>query len=75
MHAFDGPELYFREVRLSEVKNGQRCPQCPVRDGRPEKGGLSLRANRRHRHLLFDHLVGGREQFRRRGDGFGGAVR
>jgi hypothetical protein len=33
------------------------------------------RANRRHRHLLFDHLVGGREQFRRHGDGFGGAVR
>jgi hypothetical protein len=24
---------------------------------------------------LFDHLVGGREQFRRHGDGFGGAVR
>jgi hypothetical protein len=21
------------------------CPQCPVSDGRPEKGGLSLRAN------------------------------
>ena len=26
-------------------------------------------ANRRHRHLLFDHLVGGRAQFRRHGDG------
>jgi hypothetical protein len=23
----------------------QQCPQCPVSDGRPEKGGLSLRAN------------------------------
>jgi hypothetical protein len=22
----------------------QPCPQCPVSDGRPEKGGLSLRA-------------------------------
>jgi hypothetical protein len=22
----------------------QQCPQCPVSDGRPEKGGLSLRA-------------------------------
>jgi hypothetical protein len=23
----------------------QQRPQCPVSDGRPEKGGLSLRAN------------------------------
>jgi hypothetical protein len=27
---------------------GQPCPQCPVSDGRPEKGGLSLRATSRH---------------------------
>mgnify|MGYP001246047275 CR=1 FL=1 len=27
----------------------QQCPKCPVSDGRPEKGGLSLRARRRHR--------------------------
>ena len=25
----------------------QQCPKCPVSDGRPEKGGLSLRANNR----------------------------
>ena len=45
------------------------CPQCPVSDGRPEKGGLSLRAktglmHRSEARRLFDHLVGEREQLR-----------
>jgi hypothetical protein len=29
------------------------CPKCPVSDGRPEKGGLSLRAMSRHRRRPF----------------------
>ena len=36
----------------------QQCPQCPVSDGRPEKGGLSLRPKCDITSLL-DHLVGG----------------
>jgi hypothetical protein len=35
--------------RLGEGKlQVQQCPQCPVSDGRPEKGRLSLRARKRH---------------------------
>ena len=45
----------------------QPCPQRPVSDGRPEKGGLSLRAifglmHRSKNGSLFDHLIGAAEQ-------------
>jgi hypothetical protein len=33
----------------------QPCPQRTVSDGRLEKGGLSLRANRRHSSLAGKH--------------------
>jgi hypothetical protein len=39
----------------------QRCPQCPVSDGRPEKGGLSL-GPLPEVAGLFDHLVGAGEE-------------
>ena len=44
---------HLHEVRFGSIATGrgklqvQPCPQCPVSDGRPEKGGLSLWANKR----------------------------
>jgi hypothetical protein len=47
-HELDGGKLYRRLVPLGVEGIGvnmglqvQPCPQCPVSDGRPEKGGLS----------------------------------
>ena len=41
----------------------QPCPQYPVSDDRPEKGGLSLRAIIESRRFSFDQLVGDSQQF------------
>jgi hypothetical protein len=45
----------------------QPCPQFPVSDSPPEKGGLSLRATLRLKHCskngsLLDHRIGGADQ-------------
>jgi hypothetical protein len=47
-HQLDGGKLFRRLVPLGVEGIGvnmglqvQPCPQCPVSDGRPEKGGLS----------------------------------
>jgi hypothetical protein len=49
--AFDKIALTARHVGLGVNRDWagklqvQPCPQCPVSDGRPEKGGLSRWAN------------------------------
>ena len=37
----------------------QPCPQCPVSDGRPEKGGLSLRAQAVWKGVGMSTIVSG----------------
>ena len=68
-----------RGVTRLQPHTSRQSLQCrlrpQVRKYRRTTRYLTSWANRRHRHLLFDHLVGGRAQFRRHGDGFGGAVR
>ena len=57
---------------LSRLGGGKlqvkQCPQCPVSDGRPEKGGLSSLATSGSRLLSFEDLIGGREKLIRNGE-------
>ena len=64
---FDGALLRLPvcQTRLGGKVQVQPCPQCPVSDGRREKGGLSRWATRDSctatKSVLFDHLVGAGE--------------